>query len=453
MKRRDFIKNSSVAAVAAASSMGATQALRAAPQPNIVQIIIDDLNDWVGFLGGPAKTPNLDAFAAQSRCYREAHCAVPMCLSSRMATFFSKSPKNSGITGANDDHGSSTGDGAAKALYATEDNLFTRLNEAGYRNWGAGKIFHGDKSSDLESYFDQRKYKRDYRQNIVNQPRYWDGPGSLDSARVQWRPLHPDVRAARWTSAKLDRLYANSRKPWMMTSGFYSPHIPFQAPKKYFNMYSQEELFALQTTAREARADLADVPDAAWTAYSDLGVFENRPSEDFRKVIHGYLAAISFIDAQFGMVMEHVRPETPVIMWSDHGWALGEKLKWNKQALWRNATRVPLLVRGPGFTAGDANAPVSLLDVTPTILKWAGVSSTGMDGQTLRTLPKRPVQTWWQSARAVFEGPWHLIQYQDGSHELYNVVRDPHEETNLLVSDPSRYNSVASSLVPLLGGP
>jgi len=244
------------------------------------------------------------------------------------------------------------------------------------------------------------------------------------------------------------------KKPFFLGVGFRSPHVPCFASQKWFDLYPQDSLIMPVVKAD----DRADVPEFAWYLHWKLP--EPRLSwlqanQQWRPLVRSYLAAVSFMDSQVGRVLNALdetgfEHNTIVILWSDHGWHLGEKGITGKNSLWERSTRVPLIFAGPGIIAGGrSQRPVELLDLYPTMVALSGLPAPpGLEGHSLMKLLHNPQTTWrWpaitthnQSNHAVRSEQWRYIRYADGSEELYDHSNDPNEWTNL--AHDKRYTKV-----------
>lgn len=402
-------------------------------RPNVLMIAIDDLNDWCGPLGGhpQARTPHLDGLASQSVLFTRAYCAAPACNPSRAALMTGVSPSSSGVYHNNQPWRPALPDAV------TLPQLFTKH---GYEALGCGKIYHG-RFPDPASWDEYESKGADPKPpnrpvNGIRPASHFDwGPVAATDAEMD------DHRIIDWA---IEQLNKPREKPLFLACGIYRPHLPWYVPTEYFERFPVAGLKLPEVPSD----DLDDVPAA--------GVKMARPEGDHRQVlaakqwpaaVQGYLASIAFADAQVGRLLEGLdrsplADNTIVLLWSDHGWHLGEKQHWRKFALWEEACRVPLLVRLPGdkFRPGRCDEAVSLLDVYPTLADLCGLPlSAQLEGQSLRPLIGAPdsnrerpaVTTHGRNNHAVRDEKWRYIRYADGSEELYDHSRDPKEWRNL----------------------
>jgi arylsulfatase A-like enzyme len=253
-----------------------------------------------------------------------------------------------------------------------------------------------------------------------------------------------DAKVADWVSGQLQQEHD---KPFFLACGIYRPHLPWYVPKKYFDMHPLDEV-ALPVTKED---DLDDIPAAgrAMVRRSDHRRVVN--NDKWREAVQAYLACVSFADACVGRVIEALeasacRDNTLVVLWSDHGWHLGEKLHWRKFALWEEATRNALVFAGPGIAPGQrCEAPVNLIDIYPTLIDCCGLGPReGLDGLSLKPLIENPDAPWERPSltthmhmnHALRTRRWRYIRYKDGSEELYDHSVDKLEWTNL-AADPA----------------
>lgn len=422
-------------------------------RPNVVFISIDDLNDWVSVLDGypGVRTPNLERLARRGVTFARAYCSAPACNPSRVSVLAGLRPSTSEIY---------TNHEKLRAYLPDAMTLPQAFRMAGYRVAGGGKVFHGAYpygrlraagKSPGELPWDA--YDHD--------PALWDEyftfppdpvPAGLplngmDKPVFDWGPggvpeqATPDARLADWAAQRLAR---PQPRPLFLAVGFFRPHLPWYVPRRYFDLYPLESV-----VLPPARADdLEDVPPVgrAWAGNQN----DHRDvlrHDQWRAAVQGYLASISYVDQQLGRVLDALEQgpnagNTVVVLWSDHGFHLGEKLHWRKFTLWERATRVPLIVAAPGLARAGARCErtVSLLDLYPTLQELCGLTANpALEGRSLVSLladPQRSwewpaLSTWGAGNHAVRSERWRYIRYRDGTEELYDQRADPNEWTNL----------------------
>lgn len=460
-----------------------------AQKPNVLFIAIDDLNDWIGCLGGhpQAKTPNIDRLAKRGVLFTHAQCAAPLCNPSRAAVFSGRQPFETGVF-ANDE----------KDIRKVQPDLVLlpqHFHQAGYLTFGTGKLLHqtGRGLFD-EDFFPEQRWspfapkQTDYTDEelpskATSNPRHATevkgrpvvlplnrmpsdrAPDKRGGESFDWGPLDVDDadmgdgQIATWASERLARGHT---QPFFLGVGFYRPHIPLFAPKKYFDLYAGLDI-QLPPVKADDLTDLSDTGKKraleADTAGSHATVVKHA---QWQEAVKGYLACISFVDAQVGKLLDALdagpnADNTVIILWGDHGWHLGEKQHWGKWTGWQRATHVPLMVAaaqnssaGPYARDAKCGQPVSLLDLYPTLIDVCGLPPReGLSGKSLAPFLKNPGQssdravltTFDQGNYSVMGLRWHYIRYADGNEELYDLPADPNEWTNL-AKDPSHAATV-----------
>ncbi|HIE97372.1 MAG TPA: DUF4976 domain-containing protein [Planctomycetes bacterium] len=421
-------------------------------RPNVLFIAVDDLRDWVGHIGGhpQAQTPNIDGLASRGVSFTRAYCAAPLCNPSRISLLTGIAPSKSGVYG----NGEKLRQKLPQAV-----TLMQHFRASGYVVRGSGKIFHGTRPYDdasWDEYFVPPRAKS--RQAALRDKRL------PKSAWTPWGPLSVgdeemfDGKVAGWVVSELKKSHD---KPFFLACGFTKPHLPWYVPQKYFDLHPVESI----TLPSTLEGDLDDVPafgqKLAREVYDPSGeknfavkggdhanVIAN---QQWRTAVQAYLATISFADAQIGRVLQALKrsayaDNTLVVLWGDHGWHLGEKEHWRKHALWNVSTRTPLIISAPrGFAKGVGHGqlcerPVSLIDLYPTLIDLCDLPAReGLDGQSLLPLLQNPhrkwerpvVMTYGNQNHAIQTDRWRYIQYRDGTNELYDDHKDPHEWTNL----------------------
>lgn len=454
--------------------------------PNVLLIMIDDLNDWVGAAGGhpQAKTPNLDRLISQGVFFGNAHCAAPVCGASRHSLMSGLRPSTTGwYTG-----GAKTKESYERVLGETIP-MPTHFKRNGYKTMAAGKVFHKG-TSDAKDYefWDETRPRYKWPKSFIERghgykgrhfyPFPRDGGGiyqlhqeGVSGQSLCWGSLEeddipdegmPDEQIAQWA---VDRLKQKQDKPFFMAVGFLRPHVPFTAPKKYFDLYPLDKV-QMPTVPSD---EMKDVPlFAKAMAYGTLDGGDHQNVLDagpdyWREMVRAYLACVSFVDDQAGKVLKALDDgpngdNTIVVFLSDHGQHLGEKMSWRKQDLWEEATRVPLSIRFPAaheatqYYKGEINERASsLLDVYPTLVELCDLPEVkGLEGTSLMhrlaDIPNRPfepiVTTWHYKNHSVRGLNYRYTQYRDGSEELYDHQSDPGEHHNL-AGDPKYAETIA----------
>lgn len=412
----------------------------AADQPNILMIAIDDQNDWIGHIGGhpDAITPRIDELASRGTAFTNAHCQSPLCNPSRTSLMLSKRPGSTGIYGL-------------KPWFrdveelAELESLPQFFRRHGYRTYTTGKIYHGGYGRQAPKEWDEvgpgASGKPFPEKKLVNTP--------SDMRLVDWG-LFPhededkgDWICATWAEEKLGEMPED--KPFFLACGFFLPHVPCFATQKWFDLHPESET-SLPIIKRD---DRKDTPRFSWYLHWKLPEPRLEFLEDeneWMNLTRSYLACTTFVDSQVGRVIDALdrsghADNTIIVLWSDHGWHIGEKEITGKNTLWDDGTRVPLVFAGPGITAGQlCSKPAELLDVYPTLAALAGLpEKEGVEGISLlpqlrdaETPRERPAITTHNAGNhGIRTEDWRYIVYADGSEELYDMQSDPNEWDNL----------------------
>ncbi len=403
----------------------------ATEKPNVLFIAIDDLNHWVGHLGRnpQTRTPNIDRLASSGVTFTKAYCTAPACNPSRASLMSGQRPSTTGCY-LNDQNWRPG---------ISEDKLLnTHFFKAGYSVFGAGKIYHGaaDRGGDWTEYFAGTPAPPNYPQDKD------DGVGGLRFGPLACSDEEmPDYAVV---SYGLKKLKEKSDQPFFLAVGIVKPHLPFRVPKKWFDMFPLETI----QLPPHRDDDLDDLPPA--------GVKMARPHGDharilksgrWKEAVQAYLATIAFCDSQVGRLIDGLeaspyRDNTIVVLWSDHGWSLGEKKHSRKFALWEEPTRTVFIWRVPGLTrpGGVCARSVDFTSVYPTLCELTGQPLPAhLDGRSIVPLLKNP-QTVWDTPAITTQGfknhavrseGWRYIRYANGDEELYDENADPLEYVNL----------------------
>ena len=329
----------------------------------------------------------------------------------------------------------------------------------GYWSGGSGKMLHYfiDARS-WDEYYPRKESEDPFPPHIAwgKRPKSLPRGGPWQYVETDWHAFDVsddefggDAKVADWVSGKL---MAKHEKPFFLACGIYRPHEPWFVPKKYFDLYPLE---TVQLPPGYKVDDLSDLPDAGKRAGPNRYFDHIRKHGQWKQAVQAYLASIAYADAMLGRVLDTLekspqRDNTIVVLWSDHGWHLGEKQHWQKFTSWRAATRVPLIVRVPpgvpglpkGTTAGGVcKRPVNLLSLFPTLTELSGLpAKKDNGGPSLVPLLKDPKAKWNHVSLTYAQQPgtfglsaegWRYIHYADGGEELYDIAADPYEWDNL----------------------
>jgi arylsulfatase A-like enzyme len=454
-KRRDFIKTLGWGAAAAAftgcsrSRGGGSDRVLHEP-PNVLFISVDDLNDWIEPLGGhpQARTPNLARFAGEAVNFTRNYCASPACNPSRTALLTGQHCYTSGLYSNYQ---------VWREVLPDAVTLPKYFSQNGYWAGGAGKIFHNNMPDpqSWEDYFPSKerhmpRYFYPKTGETVNMPLFDNMYADFD-----WAPLEipdeetGDFRSVDWVIRQLQRQH---ERPFFLACGIYRPHVPWYVPQKYFDLFPLESVQLPQILEN----DLDDVGERAREiAYRGGGYHEHvLAAGQWKPAVQGYLASITYADALVGRLLDALSESpyaenTIVVLWSDHGWQLGEKEHWRKFALWENVVRAVMMFKVPegikGLPEGSAGGGrcqrvTSLMDIFPTLVELCGLpGKPGLDGHSLVPLLRNPEASWDYPAITTYDfsefsvriEDWRYTRYIDDSEELYDHRSDPQEWTNL----------------------
>ena len=414
----------------------------AADKPNILFIAIDDLNDWVGPLQGhpQVKTPNMDRLAKRGTTFTNAHCQAPLCNPSRTSLMTGLRPSTTGVYGLAPWF-------RAVDKFRDRVTLPQYLTEHGYKTYSTGKIYHGG--------YGRKTMDKEF--TVLGPPA---GVGVRPKEKLVPTPFgnHPlvdwgkfphkdgekgDWRVASWAEDRLSDMPKD--EPFFLSVGFFLPHVPLYATEKWFDLYPAESLKMPPTQD----GDRADTPRFSWYLHWELPEVRLKWLKEvgqWSPIVQSYLACISFVDSQVGRVLDALEKNgfaenTIVVLWSDHGFHLGEKEISGKNTLWDRSTRVPLIFAGPGITQGaKCVKPVELLDMYPTLVELSGLPERkDLEGHSVVALledsnasrPWPAITTHNRGNHGIRTERWRYIRYADGSEELYDMKEDPNEFTNL----------------------
>ena len=469
------------------------------PPPNVLFIAVDDLNDWVGCLGGhpQTKTPHIDDLASRGVLFSNAHCAAPACTPSRASLFTGQMPQNTGVW-SND----------GPKLTRLRQNAFLlpdSFRNAGYRTLGTGKL--GPSRSCFQEFFRvEQRWSPLTSEAVEYTPEELPGKGT-DNPRHEVvirdqkyiLPLNrmpsdrtPDERKGEsfdWgafdvpdedfgdtqiTDWAIKQLQMHDDGPLFLGVGYYRPHQPLWAPSRFFERFADNP---------------AELPPVLESDLDDLGPSAKRWAmepvtsgahatvrrfQQWRDAVQAYLACVTYVDHEIGRLLaaldeSSLSENTLIVLWSDHGWHLGEKQHWGKWTGWERSTRVPLIIVPPrtkaekyAATGRQCKRPVNLIDLYPTLIQMCDLENPPhkLDGESLVPLMEAAEVPTERFSVTMF-GPdngslrtdrWRFIRYADGSEELYDMRRDPQEWVNLVSMSANReiLRDLRSKLKPFL---
>jgi iduronate 2-sulfatase len=454
----------------------------AAPRTNVLFLISDDLNNFLGCYGDPrVQTPNLDRLAARGVRFNRAYCSFPLCGPSRNSMLTGLYPNSSGIL-ANAQ--------IFRQTIPAQISLPQAFRLDGYFAARLGKLYHYNVPNSIgtDGHDDPASWELEINpagvDRLEEEPRIFSLVPGQFGATLSWYASpkgdahHTDGRLAAEAEWVLERCAGREPRPFFLAVGFFRPHTPYVSPKAYFEKYPEREMPVVQGV----KEDQADLPAAALASYKRE---EDKLTDDLRRqCLQAYYASISFMDAQVGRVLNALdrsglADRTIIVFTSDHGYHMGEHGLWQKRSLFEESARVPLLILAPGIGKPGAvvETPVSQVDLYPTLAELCGVKPPpNLQGQSLVPMLKDPtsVGRGWAltqvtrgggGRRALDTGAagqfmgyslrtarWRYTEWDEGNQgrELYDHDADP-KELNNLAKDPAYARTLADLSAQLRG--
>jgi iduronate 2-sulfatase len=449
---------------------------RAAERQNVLLICVDDLKPMLGCYGvTTVKSPNIDALAARGMLFNRAYCNQAVCAPSRNALLTGLRPTTLGIYDLATNFRESRPDAVTLPQY---------FKQHGYRTEGMGKIFHrghgnGEDAASWSVPFwnaDVVRYALEENKPAGRKSReaalFDNVPGAEASKLPKGAPYesadvpdnkYPDGQVADEAIKRLENAAKAPEQPFFFAVGFVKPHLPFCAPKKYWDLYDPASFkLAERTTPPEGAPAFAPTSWGELRNYAGMPEKGPVPDEDARKLIHGYHAAVSYMDTQVGRVIAKLdelglAKNTIIVLWGDHGWHLGDHGMWCKHTNYEQATRIPLIVVDPRAEngRGKSESLVESVDVYPTLCTLAGLEAPSkLDGKSFaKSLsdPSAPTKDAIlhvyprgnRIGRAVRTERYRLVEWkvpgapQDTAElELYDYETDPGETRNIAAENP-----------------
>jgi len=446
-------------------------------RPNVLFIMVDDLrvNDLSGYGGHAMITPNIDALASQACLFTKQFVTVPTCGASRCSILTGMRPRKF----IELDNGAIAGTISKQAKTAMPETFIDNLRRNGYYTVGIGKISHSPDG-----------YEYPYtapRSNQLELPYSWDemlfNPGkwqtgwnaffgyangtNRNTLKSQVKPyesadgnddVYPDGLSADIAVKKLREL-ANKNQPFFLSVGFIKPHLPFNSPKKYWDLYNESKIALTPSPGIPANINKKSLHQSnefnSYRLGDEKASLQKPVSDDYaRKLKHAYFAAASYTDALIGKVLGELKQlklekNTIIILWSDHGWHLGDDLVWGKHTLFDWALRSVLLVKTPEMYKGSTcNKIISSVDIYPSLMELCGIQMPHTtDGISFVKLLKTPTKRDWKNLAfsyfnngiSVRTTQYRLTKYfrkEEPTVELYDHTRDPYENNNIANTNP-----------------
>jgi iduronate 2-sulfatase len=446
-----------------------THAAQAGERPNVLFIISDDLNNFLGCYGDErAKTPNIDSLAARGMRFDHAYCQYPLCGPSRNSMLTGLYPNSTGILNNGQ---------IFRQTIPSQISLPQAFRQAGYFVARLGKLYHYGVPNSIgtDGHDDPGSWELEMNpagvDRLEEMPRTFSlQPGQFGGTPSWYASPKPDeehtdgllAANAEWV---LERCARQKDRPFFLAVGFFRPHTPYVAPKKYFDLYAEVEM----PVVRGIKNDQADVPPAALASYRQRKKFTG---DLRRQSAQAYYASISFMDAQVGRVVNTLdrlglADNTIIVFTSDHGYHIGEHGLWQKMSIFEESARVPLLIVAPGAEKKGATAetPVALIDLYPTLTELCGIDPPDkLQGQSLVPMLKdakkegrgwalsqvdrnrgaRSAEGKRYSGYSLRTSRWRYTEWDEGreGRELYDHESDPKELANL-ADDPAHAATVA----------
>ena len=453
--------------------------------PNVLFIAIDDLRNELGVYGSIAKSPNLNALANKGSLFMNHYVQAPTCGASRYALMTGQRPskpehlKNSAIEL----------EISGKAEGENPESFIHHFRRNGYHTVGIGKITH---SADgllygyEEPVSDKKELPHSWDELLFNPGKWVTGWNAFfayangenrQSLKKQVKPYeagevddegYPDGLTTNLALSKLKELKKKGQ-PFFMGVGFFKPHLPFNAPKKYWNLYHRDSIPLSENPRIPENIHLQSLHESG--EFNQYALGEEKASlsasvsDDYaRKLRQGYLASISYIDAQIGKLLEELETlrldqDTIVVIWGDHGWHLGDQRIWGKHTLFENALKSTLIISSPRLEnqSKKIRTIVESVDIYPTLMELCGIPlSHNIDGESFaqnltgaNTKKKAVAYSYFKNGISMRTDQYRLTKYFRSGQptiELYDHSIDPNETKNIA----SENTKVVADLMPLL---
>ncbi len=453
------VKTISLRLVLAAFVFFVSAAACAEKKPNVLFIAIDDLNDWVGILDGhpQVQTPNIDRTAQRGVLFSNAHCQAPICMPSRTSLLTGTFPHRNGVYMIEQN----LRDGPLLKNAVTLPHYFKKN---GYRTLRAGKIYHRGKEGDADEWDETgKRYGWSWMGKLAG-PEGISGlpdPSIFDFGPLPVEPSEMnDSKVTDWAVERIKKPATD--KPFFLAVGLITPHLPHFTPKEFYDRYPLNRVKLPKTEP----GDLDDLPPMGlkFTRYFDTTPMSHQNITRhglWHKAVASYLATATFTDHCVGRLLDALdasphADNTIIVLWSDHGFHIGEKMHWEKRSLWEESTRVPLIFSMPEKNYPrnvQSKRPVGLIDIYPTLVELCGLpEKNDLQGRSLVPLLKNPKLVWNHPVltthhpgnHAIRSERFRYIHYANGDEELYDHQYDPDEFLNL-ASDPE-YTAVIKRL-------
>lgn len=443
--------------------------------PNIIFIALDDQNDWIGgFNGNPqAITPFVDKFCDEgAMIFYNAHCTAPVCGPSRSALLSGFRPERTGCYG----NAQNMLHSELVQQYATLPEYFSKN---GYITISSGKIFHKHNTTSgrdngqwaFDIWESETGSERPQQDKLTSRSDGLFNGKKLDNQKYSgsfgsdfsWGPTisskeeTKDYKTSKWFAQQLQKDFD---KPFFMAVGISKPHLPWFVPKEYFDLYNLESV-KIPNYRMDDLDDILTPSGKPKFKPTDDFLWAQQDEKLFKSAIQAYMASTSYVDECLGVIFNALKnskynDNTIIVIFGDHGWHLGEKLRFRKNSAWSEVTRVPLIVKTPEMNKKlVCDRVVNLIDLFPTLIDLAGLPERKIiDGRSLTPLLKKPKKSWpYPSMTTLNDGSstvnderWRFTRYIDGTEELYDMKKDPMEWNNLMSSKDKKANKAKENL-------
>ncbi len=454
--------------------------------PNVLFIAVDDLRTELGAYGNEiVQSPNMDALASEGTLFTNHFVQVPTCGASRYALLTGMRPtkplhlRNTAIEK----------ELSNKPEGPTPESFIHQLKRNGYYTVGIGKISHsadGYVYGYEEEVSSQKELPHSWNELLFNPGKWETGWNAFfayangenrQSLKKQVKPYeagevddngYPDGLTTQLAVAKLREL-KKQKHPFFMGVGFFKPHLPFNAPKKYWNLYNRDDIPLSPNPEIPKNTNLKSLHNSG--EFNQYALGEEHPNltkqasqEYAKKLRHAYYASISYIDAQIGQLWKELKnldldKNTIIVIWGDHGWHLGDQRVWGKHTLFENALKSALIIRSPfaSHQAKKVNTIMETVDIYPTLLelchlkpkhKVDGESYKGiLDGNQPTVAPM--AYSYYRNGISLRTERYRLTKYyrsETPQIELYDLLKDPYETVNIAADKPN----LVAELMPTL---
>ncbi|MCR9293593.1 MAG: sulfatase [bacterium] len=458
-------------------AIGLTTSSLFAETPNVLFIAVDDLRPQLGCYGkSQMHTPNIDRLAAQGVLFERAYCMVPTCGASRASLMTGVRPSPDRFVNY--------------LAWAEKDApsavpLHTHFKSSGYKTISLGKVFHHKTDhadgwsepawrSQRPAYQDREAEQAAIAESKERWPQKRSHRGLPYEAADAQDEDYPDGECANEAIKRLRELSAEPSQPFFLAVGFLKPHLPFNAPKKYWDLYDHDSI-QLPDNYHPPEAAPAGAVHNSGELRAYAGIHPENPvsAEMARQLIHGYYACVSFTDAQIGRILDELQElglaqNTIVVLWGDHGWQLGEHGMWNKHSCFETSMHAPLLVAAP--TEGSVKpgsrvrSLVEFIDIYPSLCELTGLPlPEHLQGQSFvplmrdPNLPGKPFAIGrYRQGDTIRADNFRFTEYSNAEGRitgtmLYDHRVDPDENSNVASGNPELTQELAKELSQLKG--